>query len=72
MAIRHAGRVINGNKELVLTLAGFGAAQPYAILAELACNISHNLAHVQSLASSIVTSVNPHRHEKNNKKTKRA
>ena len=55
VVVSHAGWVVNGQHDLVLSLAGLGATQPDLVLAELWSNVRDHLAHVQTLASAVVS-----------------
>ena len=55
VVVGHAGGVIDGQHDLVLALAGLGAAQPDLVLAELGGNVGDHLAHVQTLPCAVVS-----------------
>ena len=55
MVVGHAGGVVDGQHDLVLALAGLGAAQPDLVLAELGGDVGDHLAHVQTLPRAVVS-----------------
>ena len=58
MVVQHAGRVVDGQHDLVLSLAGLGPAQPDLVLAELTGDVGNHLPHVQPLAGPVVPPTN--------------
>lgn len=52
----HAGRVIDSQTDLIVSLTGFGPPQPDLIFTELTCNVGDHLSHVQPFPCAVVPS----------------
>lgn len=57
MVVYHARRVIDSQTNLILAFTGLGPSEPNLVFSELASNVWDDLPHVQSLPSSIVSSI---------------
>lgn len=57
MIVHHAGRVINSQTDLIVSLTGLGPPQPDLIFTELTGNVGYYLSHVESFPCAIVASV---------------
>ena len=58
VVVQHAGRVVDGQHDLVLSLAGLGPAQPDLFLAELTGDVGNHFPHVQPFAGPVVPPTN--------------
>lgn len=61
--VHHAGRVVHGQADVVLSLAGLGPPQPDFVFAKLAGYVRDHLPHVETLPCAVVASVEQrHKH----------
>lgn len=54
--VHHAGRVIDSQADLIVSLTGFGPPQPDLIFTELTCNVGYHLPHVQAFPCAVIPS----------------
>lgn len=57
MVVHHAGGVVHGQTDLVLSLAGLGPPQPDFVFTELTGDVRDHLSHVQTFPCAEVSSV---------------
>lgn len=57
MVVYHARGVVDSQTDLILAFTGLGPSKPNLVFSKLTSNVWNNLSHVQSLPSSIVSSV---------------
>lgn len=57
MVVHHAGGVVHGQTDLILSLAGLGSPQPDLVFTELTGDVGDHLPHVQTLSRAEVSSV---------------
>ena len=55
MVICHTRRVVDGQHDLVLSLARFGPSEPDLVLSELTGDIRDHFPHIKTFASTIIT-----------------
>lgn len=57
VVVYHAGRVIDSQTYLILAFTGLGPSKPNLVFPKLTGDVWNDLPHVQSLPSSIVSSM---------------